>query len=55
MAHEGFAPLQKEFNAAPCTLLPSNVIQFELIAQKTLFIKHLATLFWMKITSFKSY
>lgn len=35
MAQEGFAPLQREFNAAPCTLLPSNVIHPELIAQKS--------------------
>lgn len=47
-------PLQREFNAIPCTLLPSNVIHLELIALKAVFIRHLATLFWMKITSLKS-
>lgn len=38
-------PLQWEFNAAICTLLPSNVIHIELIALKAVFIRHLATLF----------
>lgn len=41
----GLCPLQTEFSAAPCALLPSNVIHLELIALKAVFVMHLATLF----------
>lgn len=36
---------------AACTLLPSNVFHLDLIALKAMFIRNLATLFWLKITS----
>lgn len=39
------------FNTAMFALLPSNVIRLELIVLKAVFMKRIATLFQMKMTS----